>query len=361
MTRFAGSRGGEGKVHVSIGDVAVAAHVSTATVSRAIRGLPRVNPATRARILAVAEELGYVASPSASGLATGRTRTIGVVTPFVDRWYFARSIEGLDKELRNNSYNLLLFSLGGYGRDRERLFNRNMVRKQIDALVVLCLALTPGELDHLHRTEIPLVAMGGPVTGCASVRIDDGLAAAAATQHLIDLGHRDIGHLHGGQEDELNFTVPRLRTMGFEETLLRAGLQPRPQWHVAGDYTVANGVRAARRLFDAPGPLPTAVFCASDEMALGLLFEAHRRGIRVPEDLSVIGIDDHEFSDAAGLTTIRQDPTEHGILAARMLMAELDGSPGALTDQVVAHRLIRRSSTAPPRQEAAHPDRALTA
>ena len=82
-------RGGE-RWHVSIGDVAAAAHVSTATVSRAIRGLPRVNPATRARILAIAEELGYVASPSASGLATGRTRTIGVVTPFVDRWYFAR-------------------------------------------------------------------------------------------------------------------------------------------------------------------------------------------------------------------------------------------------------------------------------
>ncbi|MCZ2403340.1 LacI family DNA-binding transcriptional regulator [Paenarthrobacter sp. Z7-10] len=337
---------------VSIGDVAAEANVSTATVSRAIRGLPRVNPATRARILAVADALGYVASPSASTLATGRTRTIGVVTPFVDRWYFARSIEGVDKALRASTYNLLLFSLGGFAKDRDRLFNRNMVRKQIDALVVLCLSLTAEELDHLHRIEIPLIAMGGPVAGCASVRIDDALAASVATEHLIALGHRDIAHLHGGRQDDQNFTVPRLRTEGFEAALARAGLRPRPEWDLTGDYTVANGVRAAQRLFDAPGPLPTAVFCASDEMALGLIFEANRRGIRIPQDLSVIGIDDHEFSQPAGLTTIRQDPLKHGMVAARMLMDELDGLPGAIRDTVAAQHLVLRSSTAPPRNPA---------
>ncbi|MDJ0354911.1 MAG: LacI family transcriptional regulator [Actinomycetota bacterium] len=334
----------------SIDDVAAAAQVSTATVSRAIRGLPRVSPATRARILAVAEDLGYVASPSASTLATGRTRTIGVLAPFADRWYFGRSIEGVERELREHSYNLLLFSLGGYARNREGLFNHNLVRKQIDALVVLCLSLSADELAHLHRTEIPLVAVGGPVAGCSSVRIDDGMAAEAATQHLLDLGHRDIGHLHGGSEDEMNFTVPRLRTDGFEAALRKSGVQPRPEWDVEGDYTVLNGVRAAARLFDGPSPMPTAVFCASDEMALGLMFEAHRRGLRVPEDLSIVGIDDHEFSEAAGLTTIRQDPTEHGAMAAQMLMAELAGMPGAIRDRVVPHRLIVRSTTAAPRR-----------
>ncbi len=334
----------------SIEDVAEAAQVSTATVSRAIRGLPRVSPATRARIMAVAEELGYVASPSARTLATGRTRTIGVVAPFADRWYFGCAIEGVEQALREHSYNLLLFSLGGYARDRQRLFNRNMVRKKIDALVVLCLSLSEEELGHLHRTEIPLVAVGGPVAGCSSVRIDDGLAAAAATQHLLDLGHRDIGHLHGGSEDNVNFTVPGLRTAGFEATLRRAGLQPRPEWEAEGDYTVLNGVHAAARLFESSSPLPTAVFCASDEMALGLMFEAQRRGLRIPEDLSIIGIDDHEFSEAAGLTTIRQDPTEHGRMAAQMLMGELAGKPGAVRDCVVPHQLIIRSTTAAPRR-----------
>ncbi|WP_427016191.1 LacI family DNA-binding transcriptional regulator [Pseudarthrobacter sp. P1] len=333
---------------VSIDDVAARAQVSTATVSRAIRGLPRVSPATRARILAAAEELGYVASPSASGLATGRTKTVGVLAPYADRWYFGHSIEGVDKALRENSFNLLLFSLGGYAGGRERFFTRNMVRKQIDALVVLCLGLTEDELDQLHRTEIPLVAVGGPVEGCASVRIDDGAAAAAATGHLIGLGHTRIGHLRGAVEDKLNFAVPALRTAAFTEAMDRAGLHCPPQWNVAGNFTVAEGAEAARRLFDAPGPRPTAVFCASDEMALGLMFEAHRRGIRIPEDLSVVGIDDHDFSGAAGLTTIRQNPTEHGYLAAKMLMEELSGTAGAIEDLLQPFELVLRTSTAPP-------------
>lgn len=334
---------------VSIDDVAALAQVSTATVSRAIRGLPRVSPATRARILAAAEELGYVASPSASGLATGRTKTLGVLVPYADRWYFSHSIEGVDKAVRENSFNLLLFSLGGYASGRERFFNRNMVRKQIDALVVLCLGLTEDELDQLHRTEIPLIAVGGPVSGCASVRIDDGAAATAATEHLIGLGHTRIAHLHGTVEDKFNFAVPALRTASFFEAMERAGLACPPQWNVPGNFTVTDGVAAARQLFDAPGPLPTAVFCASDEMALGLMFEAHRRGIRIPEDLSVAGIDDHDFSAAAGLTTIRQNPTEHGYLAATMLMKELSGAPGSIVEAIQPFELVLRGSTAPPR------------
>jgi DNA-binding LacI/PurR family transcriptional regulator len=335
-------------VAVSIDDVAAAARVSTATVSRAIRGLPRVNEATRARILAVADELGYVASPSASNLASGRTRTIGVLAPYVDRWYFGRAIEGLEQELRTQSYSLLLFSLGRSGEGRQRLFDRNIMRKQIAALVVLCLRLTPDELDHLHRTEVPLVAVGGAVRGCASIRIDDALAAEEATKHLISLGHRDIAQLHGTAEEEHRFTVPGIRSAAFRATLAAAGIAARPEWDVGGEYTVRNGVTAARRLFDGPGPLPTAVFCGSDEVALGLMFEAHRRGIRVPEDLSVIGIDDHDFSEAAGLTTIRQDPLAQGALAGRMLLTELSGTGSGITDAVAPHHLVVRGSTAPP-------------
>ncbi|WP_231391912.1 LacI family DNA-binding transcriptional regulator [Arthrobacter sp. 35W] len=333
---------------VSIDDVAALAQVSTATVSRAIRGLPRVSPATRARILAAVEELGYVASPSASGLATGRTRTVGVLAPYADRWYFGHSIEGVDKALRENGYNLLLFSLGGYAGGRKRFFTGNMVRKQIDALVVLCLGLTEDELEQLHKTEIPLIAVGGPVAGCSSVMIDDGAAAELATRHLIELGHTRIAHMHGAVEDKLNFAVPALRTEAFTRTMAAAGLACPPQWNVAGNFTVTEGVQAARALFDAPGPKPTAIFCASDEMAMGLMFEAQRRGIRIPQDLSVVGIDDHEFSAAAGLTTIRQEPTEHGYLAARMLMAELAGAAGSIEDMLQPIELVVRGSTAPP-------------
>lgn len=334
---------------VSIDDVAARAQVSTATVSRALRGLPRVSEATRAKVLAVAESMGYVPSPSASGLASGRTRTVGVLVPFVDRWYFGHAIEGIDQVLRDNGYNLLLFSLGGYLHGQKRSFTESMVRKQIDGLLVLSLGLSDEELRQLHHTDIPLMSVGGPVEGCSGVYIDDAAAATMATEHLIGLGHRRIGYLHGGVQDERNFRVPALRTVAFEETMSRAGLELRPEWMVAGDFTVAEGVRGAAKIFELPGELPTAIFCGSDEMALGVIFEAQRRGIRVPEELSVAGIDDHDFSGPAGLTTIAQKPWDHGRAAAAMVLGELAGKKDSVRERFMPFELVVRQSTAPPR------------
>jgi len=333
---------------VSIDDVAARAQVSTATVSRALRGLPRVSDSTRAKVLEVAEAMGYVPSPSASGLATGRTKTVGVLVPFVDRWYFGHAIEGIDQVLRDHGYNLLLFSLGGYVHGQKRSFTKSMVRKQIDGLLVLSLGLSDEELHQLHHTDIPLLSVGGPVEGCPGVYIDDIAATTAAMDHLIGLGHRKIGYLHGGVEDQRNFRVPALRTVAFEAAMDRAGLQVLPDWSVPGDFTVADGVRAAAQIFNSPAGLPTAIFCGSDEMALGLMFEAQRRGIRIPEQLSVVGIDDHDFSAPAGLTTIAQSPWEHGRTAARMLLAELRGTADSVHDTMMPFELVVRTSTAPP-------------
>lgn len=334
---------------VSIEDVAAAAGVSTATVSRAVRGLPRVSPATREKILEVAGALGYVASSSASGLATGRTRTIGVLAPFVSRWFFSKAIEGADRELHARQYNLSLFNLGGHGSNRERLFSKTMVYKQIDALLVLCMALSPDELDHLQQIDIPLIVVGGHVEECAYIGIDDYSASSTAVRHLIDLGHRDIALLHGDDETDLNFDVPRVRIQAFKEVMADAGLPCRPEWDEWGDFTVRSGQEAFRRLWERPGPKPTAIFCSSDEMAMGVIFEATRAGVRVPEDLSVVGIDDHDFADAMGLTTVRQRPDEQAELATKMLLDELNGVAGAVHSAVAPHQLVvRRTTAAPP-------------
>ncbi len=348
MTRTSDRAQRGGRHGVSIEDVAAAAGVSTATVSRAVRGLPRVSPATREKILGIAADLGYVASSAASGLATGRTRTIGVLAPFVSRWFFAQAIEGADRELHARQYGLSLFNLGGHGSNRERLFSKTMVYKQIDALVVLCMALSPEELDHLQKIDIPLVVVGGHVEDCAYIGIDDYAAAADAVRHLIGIGHREIALLHGDDETDLNFDVPRIRIRAFHEIMAAEGLAIRPEWDESGDFTLESGQRAFQRLWSKPGPKPTAIFCASDEMAMGVIFEAKRAGIRVPEDLSVIGIDDHEFSAAVGLTTVGQRPDEQAELAARMLLDELSGVPDSVRSAVAPHRLIVRSTTAPP-------------
>jgi LacI family transcriptional regulator, repressor for deo operon, udp, cdd, tsx, nupC, and nupG len=334
---------------VSIEDVAAAAGVSTATVSRAVRGLPRVSPATREKILGIAESLGYVASSSASGLATGRTKTIGVLAPFVSRWFFSKAIEGADRELHARQYNLSLFNLGGHGSHRERLFSKTMVYKQIDALLVLCMALTHEEIEHLQKIDIPLVVVGGHVEECPYIGIDDYAAAATAVRHLIGLGHTDIALLHGDDETDLNFDVPRVRIQAFQDIMREAGLPVRPEWDQWGDFTVHSGQEAFRRLWAGNGPKPTAIFCASDEMAMGVIFEANKAGVRVPEDLSVIGIDDHDFSDAMGLTTVGQRPDEQAELGTKMLLDELDGIAGSVQSAVAPHRLIVRRTTAPPR------------
>lgn len=333
----------------SIEDVATRAGVSTATVSRALRGLPRVSPTTRERVLAAAADLGYVASPSARGLASGRTRTVGVLVPYVDRWYFGHALEGIDQVLRDNGYNLLLFSLGGYARGQRRNFTESMVQKQIDALLVLSLGLSDEELLQLHQTQMPVLSLGGPVEGCEGVYIDDVAAVKVATEHLIGLGHRKIGYLHGGIEDRMNFRVPALRTQSFERSMDEHGMERRAEWTVAGKYTVGDGVRAAAQIFNFPGEQPTALFCGSDEMALGAMFEARRRGLRVPEDLSIIGIDDHDFSEPAGLTTVAQSPWEHGQAAASMVLADLAGTPGSIREKIMPFDLVVRSTTAPPR------------
>ncbi|MCU1521572.1 MAG: LacI family transcriptional regulator [Arthrobacter sp.] len=338
-----------GHAGVSIEDVAAAAGVSTATVSRAVRGLPRVSPATREKILGIAEDLGYVASSSASGLATGRTRTIGVLAPYVSRWFFSKAIEGADRELHARQYNLSLFNLGGHGSNRERFFSKTMVYKQIDALLVLCMALTHEEIEHLQKIDIPLVVVGGHVEECPYIGIDDYAAAATAVRHLISLGHKDIALLHGDDETDLNFDVPRVRIRAFQETMADARLAVRPEWDELGDFTLRSGQDAFSRLWDRPGPKPTAIFCASDEMAMGVIFEANRVGVRVPEELSVIGIDDHDFSDAMGLTTVGQRPDEQAELGTKMLLDELDGAAGAVRSTVAPHRLIVRRTTAPPR------------
>ena len=333
---------------VSIEDVAAAAGVSTATVSRAVRGLPRVSPATREKILRVAGELGYVASSSASGLATGRTKTVGVLAPYVDRWFFFKSIEGVDRELHQRGYNLSLFNLGGQRGARERLFSKTMVYKQIDALLVLCMSLTHEEIEDLQRIDIPLIVVGGPVVDCPSIGIDDYAAAVDATTHLIELGHRDVALLHGQDDSDLNFTVPRLRVEGFTATMAKVGSTLRPAWDIYGNFTVRSGQEGFETLWSRPGPKPTAIFCASDEMAMGAMLQARRRGVRVPEDLSIIGIDNHEFAEALGLTTVAQDPVEQGQQGTRMLLDELAGASGAVRSMLAPHRLVVRESTAPP-------------
>ena len=164
-----------------IEDVAREAGVSTATVSRALRGLPRVSEATRQRVLAAAARMEYVASPHAASLAGGQTRAIGVVVPNVTRWFFGSVVHGAEELLRQEGYDLLLYNITGDPTARSRLFATHLLSKRVDAVMVLALQPTPAEVASLDRIGTPTVVVGGAVPGWSDVRIDDVEAAAKAT------------------------------------------------------------------------------------------------------------------------------------------------------------------------------------
>jgi DNA-binding LacI/PurR family transcriptional regulator len=333
----------------TIDDVARAAGVSTATVSRAIRGLPEVSADTRSRVLEVAARLGYVASPSASRLAGGKTRAVAVVVPRITRWFFATVVESIEECLHTAGYDLLLYNLAGRERIRRQLFATAGLHKRVDAVMLISTPLQPEEVAVIegHALAGITISSGTPVPGWSSIRIDDVAAARTATEHLLALGHRRIAHICGDTADELAVSAHIDRQAGYEQALRAHGLTPDPRLLVEAEYTVTGGARSAAELLRR-GNLPTAIFAACDEMAMGAIAVLRQAGVRVPQDISVIGIDDHDLAGAIGLTTVAQPTAEQGRLAAATLLEPLRvGEPGCPTATVLPTYLITRESTAP--------------
>ncbi|MDJ0323472.1 LacI family DNA-binding transcriptional regulator [Cryobacterium sp. PH31-AA6] len=335
---------------VGIDEVARHAGVSTATVSRALSGNGHVSPATRLKVEASADELGYVVSSTASSLASGRMKNIGVVVPFLDRWFFSSVVEGAQKSLLKNGYDLTLYSLTDGGAERRSVFDHFLLRQRVDAVIAISLELTATEVTSLHALGKPLVGVGGPIEGVRTLMIDDVAVARLATEHLLALGHTRIAHIGGNKDLDLDFHLPTNRRVGYENALSTAGIEPAAELFMTADFTMRGGYQAAKQLLGNPHDRPTAIFAASDEMAIGAILAARDLGLVVPRDVSVIGVDDHELADFFGLSTIAQFPQGQGAKAVEILLDQL--SPGKhLTPNLntpMPFELIVRSSTAAP-------------
>jgi len=333
---------------VGIEDIADAVGVSASTVSRALRGLPNVSARTREAVRTAADKLGYVPSMSATGLVTGRTLAISVVVPSVSQWFYSQVLEGVDSVLREADYDMVLFNLGR-GHERSRVFHRSLLRHRGDAVLALCLDFSKEERDELRQTGLPTIVVGTQVRGLRSVGIDEVAAGRLATQHLIDLGHRDILHLTGGGEVRrgLNPGVPQGRIKGYRAALEDAGLAVDESRIVKGRFSVATSRARIDALIESGGRLPTAIFAASDEMAFGAILALEQHSLRVPDDVSVIGIDDHEMAASFNLTTLAQNPFAQGVEGARILLDELTAGPGRLRSRTLPVQLMPRGSTRP--------------
>ncbi|MGI6879288.1 LacI family DNA-binding transcriptional regulator [Microbacterium sp. gxy059] len=335
---------------VNIAEVAKAANVSNATVSRALSGRGSVSPATRERVLGAARDLGYVVSQAASTLASGRNRNVGVVLPFLDRWFFTQVLAGAQERLVHAGYDVTLYNLAGHGDERRQVFDTFLLRRRVDAAIAVSLELSDDEISRLHDLGKPLVGVGGPIAGVPTLAIDDVSAARLATDHLLGLGHTRIAHIGGDEDSDLDFHLPPKRRRGYEDALVAAGVPGDPSLVAAADFTIPGGYRAAKQLLGAPAARrPTAILAASDEMAFGAILAARDLGLSVPGDLSVVGVDDHDLAEFFGLTTIAQHPRRQGALAAGSLLAQLEPDAYEPVDPLLPFELVVRSSTARPR------------
>ncbi|MGC4854556.1 LacI family DNA-binding transcriptional regulator [Micromonospora sp. DT4] len=343
-----------------IDDVARLAGVSTATVSRALRGLPTVSAATRRRVLAAAEQLDYAVSPSASRLAGGRTGTVAVVVPRITRWFFSTVVEAVEEYLHHCGYDLLLYNLGGREQIRQRVLRTANLHKRVDAIMLVATPLRPSDRTALAALDLPgvTISSGTTVPTWPCVRIDDMAAARTATRHLLDLGHRRIAHISGDPDQHFVFTAHADRRRGYQAELRAAGLRLDPSLDIESSFTIDGGTGATAELL-ARGTPPTAIVAASDEMAMGAMAALRDAGLRVPEDVSVVGIDDHDLAGVLGLSTVAQPAAEQGRLAARILLDPLGARAlGPIIGQrtadgdspvILPTRLVVRESTAPPR------------
>jgi DNA-binding LacI/PurR family transcriptional regulator len=334
-------------VTASITDVARAVGVSASTVSRALRGQPGVSDEVRDRIKAAASSLGYVASRSASSLASGRTFTVGVVVPYVGRWFFGTVLDAAEQVLSAAGYDVLLYNLGS-PEARKRFFTKLPVRKRVDAVLSLLIP-EEDEAAALRSLGVPLAAaVGEPRPGFTVVGIDDRAGARTAVQHLVNLGHRRIGMI-AGPSGPLHWTTPIARRQAYLDVLAESGIPYDPALEADGGYTVQGGERAMTELLGVARP-PTAVFAQSDEMAMGALRALRLHRLKVPEHVSVVGFDDHEMSEVLGLTTIAQPVVDQGAEAARLLVRRLEEPDVTVPDHVqMPIQLTLRDTTAPPR------------
>jgi len=328
-----------------IADVARAAGVSKSTASRALTGAGYVSETTRSRVRDAADALGYVPTTSAVSLVTGRTRMIGVVMPSLDRWFFAQVLEGVQDALLEHQYDLVLYGAPPESAARREMFEHFLARKRFDGLIAVGIEPSARELERLLAFGKPVVSVGGYDAGTDAVSIDDESAARIATEHLLGLGHRDITFLGGDPDGRRTSFGDGRRRDGYFAAMRDAGLEASAR-HVQSAVTLPGGYAAAVELLGDRRSRPTAIVGVCDEVAVGAIIAARRLGIRVPERLSVVGIDDHAYADMFSLTTLQQRPHQQGRAAVQLLMRQLD-DPGERTHRIhEPSPLVVRNSTA---------------
>ncbi len=329
---------------VTIRDVASYAGVSRQTVSRVINASEKVTSETRARVLAAIEQLGYQPNAVARSMARGRTGMLACIAPNVTDYTFATIIEGAQAVARSQGY-FLLSTTAPDGETFDYLMDHLVKSGRVDGLIVI----QPYIEDPSHGVPAgcPTIFAGGGAHANqqvgGSVVLDDMAAGYTATKHLIQLGHQSIGMITG----PLGEVCVQNRMTGFENALEDSGLESNPELIVEGDWTASSGYHIFRELWLNRENRPTALFVQNDSMAVGVLHAAEELALHIPEQLSIIGIDDIPLAPYfhPPLTTLRQDFAKIGRVATRMLIRAIEQKQIPQRHEQIEAALIQRQST----------------
>lgn len=335
---------------VTIVEVAEKAGVSLGTVSRVMNNDSHVAPETRERVSAVMREMGYVANRQARGLKGSRTHVIGVLAPDLGTGYIGEILHGIDSELGLNQFDLMLFTTHRTA-VKEANYVANMVQGMVDGLLVVLPRNPADYTGTLTSRNFPFVLIDHQGTGnpCPAVGATNWQGGYNATEYLIKLGHQRIGFITGSMD--LGAAIDRLE--GYKSALRVHHIAVEPQLIYEGTFFQPDGYAGGSALLDLDHP-PTAIFASNDVMAMGVMDAIRSRGLRVPEDVSIIGFDD--IPQAAmvrpALTTVRQPLEEMGRLATQMLIDQLKNPEKEFGRIELPTQLIVRDSTSSPKDRA---------
>jgi DNA-binding LacI/PurR family transcriptional regulator len=327
----------------SLKDVARAAGVSYQTVSRVINGGPRVGQSTRTRVLEVVHALGYQRNDNARALVTNRSRTVGVIADSSPRYGPVSTLAAVERAARDAGYNAIVMTMSNPSPADAIDAFRGFTERAVEGIVVIAPRVPMAQVIEAVPVTVPVVLLAPGESSHDGFTVffeDQELGARLATRHLLELGHREIVHLAGSQD----WLDGQVRLRGWQSELAAAGLPAPPVRY--GDWSGHSAYHIGRRMV-ADG-IPTAVFIASDLMALGFIRALYEAGVAVPRDISVVGFDDNEFAPQVfpPLTTVRQAFGTVGTRCMEILLGLVTGTTVDTTPAVPA--LVVRESTAPP-------------
>ena len=337
-------------IAVTLDEVAALAKVSPMTVSRVVNGQGKVRDTTRDRVMRAVRELGYTPNLAASALATAQDTRVAMIYTNPSNAYLRELLAGALRGATRTAAQLVIDTWDNLGANAQRQAARALAKRVAGVILPPPLCESRALVSEFVEAEIPVVAIasGRFHQDISCVRIDDFRASKEITTHLIDAGHRRIGYIKGNP----NQTASVRRFEGFQSALAQAGIEPDDSLVEAGFFTYRSGLDAAEKLLAHASP-PTAICAANDDMAAAAVSVAHRRGLEVPRDLSIVGFDDTSAATTVWpeLTTIRQPISAMADSAVDILLRNIrrkDKSTRTVVDHLVPHELVERDSVAPP-------------